>query len=181
MKPIRQFSPGAFVTLGAFLLLAILAAGALAESPHVPATVRRVVDGDTIIAAIPTPGGGLQPTERVRLVGIDCPESSQIPWGPQATARLRQLVAGNPIGLEVAFQSRDRYGRLLASVWVGKDFAQEVLVREGLCMIYTVPPNVEHADRLQKAQQEARQAGRGIWSPTEGLPESPSQYRRRSR
>ncbi len=164
--------------------LALLAAWPIPASPQgplVPATVRRVADGDTVIATLQTPGRGLQATERIRLVGIDCPESRQRPWGPRATARLRQLVDGRPVTLEVALQSRDRYGRLLAAVWLERTLVQEVLVREGLCLTVTVPPNVQHADRLRRAQQEARQAGRGLWSPTEGLRESPAEYRPRRR
>lgn len=76
-------------------------------------------------------------------------------------------------------QSRDRYGRLLASVWVGETLVQDILVREGFCLISTVPPNVESADHLRQTQQEARQAGRGIWAPTGGLPDSPAENRRR--
>lgn len=175
----RLLTPVPALVLAGLLLLAALPPAAAAAGARIPATVMRVVDGDTLVAAIDTPGRGLRPTERVRLIGIDCPESRQVPWGPRATARLRQLVAGGPVALEIALQSRDRYGRLLASVWVGPTLIQDVLVREGFCLIYTVPPNVEYVGRLRQAQLDARATGRGIWSSTEGLRESPSAYRRR--
>jgi hypothetical protein len=51
-------------------------------------TVVHVVDGDTLWAALAHPGQGLAAREKVRLVGIDCPEQDQRPWGPRAAARL---------------------------------------------------------------------------------------------
>ena len=43
----------------------------------------------------------------------------------------------------------------------------EALVREGYAQVATFPPNTRYLDRFEKAQEEAREAGRGIW----GLPE----------
>jgi endonuclease YncB( thermonuclease family) len=50
---------------------------------RVHAVLHRVVDGDTVWVDIVTPGRGVAPREKVRLVGIDCPESGQRPWGPR--------------------------------------------------------------------------------------------------
>jgi micrococcal nuclease len=62
----------------------------------------------------------------------------------------------------------DRYGRLLAYVRLqdGSMF-NEVLLKEGYAQIATFPPNVRYVERFEKAQREAREAGRGLW----GLPE----------
>jgi micrococcal nuclease len=84
---------------------------------RVDATVIAITDGDTLWAEIAEPGHGLAPREKVRLVGIDCPEEDQAPWGSRATARLTALVLGHPVQIEVALQSRDRYGRLLGAIW----------------------------------------------------------------
>jgi micrococcal nuclease len=145
--------------------------------PRVDATVVVITDGDTLWAEIAAPGHGLAPREKVRLVGIDCPEKDQAPWGPQATARLAELVLGRPVALEVALQSRDRYGRLLASLWRDGQLVQEQLVREGLCVPYTVPPNVEHVDRIRSAAKLARRDG--VYAPAAPRLESPREYRRR--
>jgi micrococcal nuclease len=141
--------------------------------------VVHVVDGDTLWAEIAEPGHGLASREKVRLVGIDCPEQDQRPWGPQATARLAELVLGRPVALEVALQSRDRYGRLLASLWRDGQLVQEQLVREGFCVPYVVPPNVEYVDRIRAASEHARRDGVGIYAPAQPLLESPREYRQR--
>jgi micrococcal nuclease len=110
-----------------------------------------VVDGDTAWVAIAQPGRGLAAQEKVRVVGIDCPEQDQVPWGGAATERLRALVLGAEVELEVALQSRDKYGRLLASLRRDGHLIQEQLVGEGLCVPYVVPPNVEYVDRIRAA------------------------------
>ncbi len=40
-----------------------------------------------------------------------------------------------------------------------------LLLQEGLAQVYTVPPNVKHVDLFRRLQQEARDAGRGLWAP----------------
>ena len=176
-------------TLGVLLalVLAILAATTAAcsetDGRRVSARVVRVIDGDTLVAHLATVRSGLQNKERVRLVGIDCPESKQVGWGSRATARLAALVLGRPVILEIALQSRDRYGRLLAGVYLadGKTLVQELLVREGFCQTFVIPPNVDYVEQLRAAKIEAQRAERGIWARIGGLTESPAAYRRRSR
>ena len=147
--------------------------------PWVDATVVAITDGDTLWAEIVEPGEGLAAREKVRLVGIDCPEKDQAQWGAQATARLSALVLGASVQIEVALQSRDRYRRLLGSIWRDGQLVQEQLVREGLCVPYLVPPNVEYVDRIRAAAEQARRDGVGIYAPAGPLLESPREYRRR--
>ena len=169
------------------LVLAIHGAPTPARSEtggrRVSARVVRVIDGDTLVAHLATVRSGLQNKERVRLAGIDCPESKQAGWGSRATARLAALVLDRPVILEVALQSRDRYGRLLAGVYRadGKTLVQELLVREGFCQTFVIPPNVDYVEQLRAAKIEAQRAERGIWARIGGLTESPADYRRRSR
>jgi hypothetical protein len=68
------------------------------------------------------------------------------------------------VQIEVAVQSRDRYGRLLGSIWRDGVLVQEQLVREGLCLPYVVPPNVEYIDRIRAAGEQARRDGLGIYA-----------------
>lgn len=82
-------------------------------SPPLPAsleaTVTRIVDGDTIRVT--------GQTERVRLFGIDAPEAGK-PGGAEATAALERLIPpGTGVRLEPV--ETDRYGRLVARVFVG--------------------------------------------------------------
>lgn len=123
-------------------------------------------------------------TVRVRLIGIDAPETSPdaraarqgrqlgrdatiiAVLGRQAAAAARRLAPpSTPIRLETDVQTHDRYGRLLAYVWLPDGrMVNEILVREGWAMVLTIPPNVKYADRFLRAQQEARAASRGLWT-----------------
>jgi endonuclease YncB( thermonuclease family) len=50
--------------------------------PRIHATVVHVADGDTLWAEIARPGNGLASREKVRLVGIDCPEKDRARGAP---------------------------------------------------------------------------------------------------
>ena len=73
-------------------------------------------------------------------------------------------------------QLRDRYGRLLAYVYIGREMLNETLVRQGYAQVYTVPPNVKYVERFTTAQTAARVGGRGLWAPpaSGGSTSSPS-------
>ena len=89
-------------------------------------TVSYVVDGDTIDVT-PTVYG----RERIRLIGVDTPESSQ-PYAEEASAFTRGRLEGHLIALEFDVQRIDPYKRVLAYVYLpnGTMF-NETLVREG--------------------------------------------------
>ena len=132
--------------------------------------VSRVVDGDTIVVRVGSA------SDKVRLIGIDTPESVK-PGTPvqcfalEASARTKALVPpGTPVRLDGDVEPRDRYGRRLAYVYRARDnlFVNLVLVREGYAVPYTFPPNVAHADEFVAAAAEARAAGRGLWSACPG-------------
>lgn len=126
-------------------------------------TVTRVVDGDTFVVA-----GG----ERVRLIGIDTPETvhPRRPvecFGREASRFLTGLIPpGTPVRLVYDVERLDRYSRTLAYVYRLSDglFVNAEMVRRGYAQIYTVPPNVAHVEELLAVQREARQAARGLWS-----------------
>jgi micrococcal nuclease len=125
--------------------------------------VQRVVDGDTLLLA----GGA-----RVRLQGIDTPETVREnwaveAWGPEASHFTKQFVAraGQRVRLSFGPERKDRHGRFLAFVWSGDVMLNEELVRAGLArarLDYRYSGVMKR--RLAKAQDEARRAGRGIWS-----------------
>ncbi|HXE57279.1 MAG TPA: thermonuclease family protein [Gemmatimonadales bacterium] len=132
--------------------------------------VRRVVDGDTFHCA-----DGL----KVRLIGIDTPERGQGEAARRASAALRRLVPpGSRVRLETDVQVTDRYGRRLAYAWRDTLLVNEALVREGWALLYTVPPNLRYADRLQAAQRRAREARTGLWA-TGGFACTPRDFRAR--
>jgi micrococcal nuclease len=143
--------------------------------PTGAASVTRIVDGDTIAVRI----GGR--TEKVRLLGIDTPESVK-PRTPvqcfahEASDRTHALVPpGTAVRLVRDVEARDRYGRLLAYVYRDHDglFVNLALAQEGYAGPLTIPPNVAHADELVAAARAARQAGRGLWGRCGGPHEAP--------
>ena len=86
--------------------------------------VTRVVDGDTVEL-----GNG----ETVRLVGIDAPETGEC-GHDRAADRLARLVLGQPVRLGRPDEDRDRYGRLLRYVDVGRQDAGLRLLKKGLAI-----------------------------------------------
>ncbi|MFN4071339.1 MAG: thermonuclease family protein [Thermus caldifontis] len=166
--------------LRVFLLLAVLSLG-LAQTLvpqgrlQGPVRVVKVVDGDTL---------DLEGIGRVRLIGIDAPESrmnhrasgpEELRLGKMATDYLRRLLGGRPVWVELDVRERDRYRRVLAYLYVedprgdwvygGRRFLQVNLemVRAGWADPYTVPPNVRYAHLYLEAAREARAKGRGMW------------------
>jgi micrococcal nuclease len=133
----------------------------------VDAPVQRVVDGDTIRVG---------PHERVRLIGIDTPESvkpgSPVEcFGKEASRHLESLLPrGTVVRLAGDVEQRDRYGRLLAYVYRASDglFVNAAMVSDGFAQPLTVPPNVAHAAEFVDLARAAREAGRGLWAACAG-------------
>ena len=139
------------------------------DPPAAPCVVSRVVDGDTFHC---------RDGRKVRLIGVDSPERGQGVDARRATCALVGLLpAGRTVRLEVDVAPRDRYGRVLAYVWVGATLVNEAMVRNGWAVRYTVPPNVKYADRIGRAQKKARAAGAGLWA-SGGFECTPRDYRR---
>jgi len=112
--------------LCACALLAALASVAGADARFsLGGTVVRVVDGDTLDVRL---ASGKR--ERVRLIGIDTPETGTC-HAAQATAAARGLALGKRVSLrgDATQDSRDRYGRLLAYAWLpgGRDLGFQLL------------------------------------------------------
>lgn len=144
------------------LLPLLLALPASSAPGGLEAAVVRVVDGDTIQVQM---GARL---EKVRYIGVNTPEvhhprKGEEPGGREAAEVNRGLVEGKHVRLELDVQERDRYGRLLAYVWVADTMVNAELVRRGYAQVMTIPPNVRHQQLLVKLQREAREAGRGLW------------------
>lgn len=133
--------------------------------------VKRAVDGDTLL---------LQDGRRVRLIGVDTPETKHPrrpvePFGPEASAFTRDHVEGRSVRLEFDKERRDRYGRILAYVYQeeGDWLLNEELIRAGLGRAVTrFPYSAAMKRRFRNAEQQAREAGEGIWS-TESRPQIP--------
>lgn len=140
--------------------------GDFAVSPGqtLQARVVRVVDGDTVKVL----AGGRRAT--VRYIGMDTPESVKpnTPvqcYAKAASHRNAELVDGRAVNLVVGAEPRDRYGRLLAYVYVGPTrlLVNGELLREGYARTLTIAPNDLLAGRFAALQKEAQLAGRGLW------------------
>jgi micrococcal nuclease len=135
--------------------------GPPADEAVVPVT--KVTDGDTIHV---TYHGR---DERIRLIGVDTPEVSWYGghgecFGEQAGQYSRGRLAGRTVRLEFDVDLRDRYERLLAYVYLGQELFNVTLVKLGYASADPVPPDTARASEFAAAEQEARAAGRGLWS-----------------
>jgi micrococcal nuclease len=176
-RPIRRYWHDHRV--GAFWLVCLLLLSwrvySVATSDAVPELlnegvhkVRRVVDGDTLL---------LTSGARVRLQGIDTPETVRegFPveaWGPEASQFAKDFVrrAGGRVRLTFSLERKDRYNRFLAFVWDGDVMLNEELLRAGLAKARLgFRYSGAMKSRFAKAQDEARRAGRGIWSKPAAL------------
>ena len=168
-RPYRR-EPRALILLSAIALLIAWRVVALNGTTSAPELleegiheVRRVVDGDTLL---------LETGARVRLQGIDTPETvhdrqAVEPWGPEASRFTKHFIerANRRVRLTFSLERKDRHDRFLAFVWDGETMLNEELVRAGLAHArldyhYGTPMK----RRFAKAQEEARRAGRGLWS-----------------
>ena len=130
----------------------------------VAAKVQRVVDGDTFVASV----NGRR--ERVRVIGVDTPESvdpnrPDEPFGEEASNFAKHYLNGRTVRMAGDVEPRDRYGRMLAYVWLADGtFWNALLAAEGYAQQLTIPPNVTYADLFRRLVSEARRNNRGLWA-----------------
>jgi micrococcal nuclease len=123
----------------------------------------RVVDGDTLIVR-----GKDRQKVRLRLIGIDAPESVRPEWpveyfGKEASAFTRSLVEGQRVRLEFEQERYDKYDRLLAYVYLpdGRMLNEEIL-RQGYGHAFTKFP-FKYMKRFRRLEKQARVNRRGLW------------------
>jgi micrococcal nuclease len=135
--------------------------------------VTYVYDGDTV---------KLDNGDRIRLIGIDTPESKDNPklardlertkkdkatllaMGKKAALYSNQLLLNKMVRLEEDVQPKDRYHRRLAYVYLEDGtFINDKIIRDGYAYPMTIPPNVRYADQFKQAFNEAREHKRGLW------------------
>ncbi|MEI7752277.1 MAG: thermonuclease family protein [Candidatus Omnitrophota bacterium] len=162
-------------------------------------TVTRCIDGDTL---------KLSNGEKVRLIGVDTPESKDnaklrrdsrrtgqgakeiIEMGKAAAEFTRRIVDGKQVRLDYDVQRRDKYGRLLAYVYIlvcnncdvlrtpeyeyldmtdpdGRNavciFLNATLLKAGYAQVMTVPPNVKYQESFVSLEKDARGRKWGLW------------------
>lgn len=124
------------------------------------AIVDRALDGDSI---------RLIDGREVRYIGIDTPEIHSFeggaePWAERAKEANAHLVEGRRVRLEREISDRDRFGRLLRHVYVGRVWVNGRLVEQGLAEARAFPPDTRYARKLEQLEAQAKGKGRGLWS-----------------
>ena len=141
------------------------------------AMILRIVDGDTFEIRF----DGRK--EKVRLIGIDTPESREnekaekdasrtgkdlatiVQEGHEAAAFVGTLVTiGTRVRVEQDVQPRDRYGRLLAYLFFedGRMINEEI-IKAGYASPMTYPPNVKYQELFLSAYRFAKVNKKGLW------------------
>lgn len=175
-----RVAPAALLLVSLVFLVSAPAGAVDAPSPPEDDERVRVIDvadGDTI--RVEWPDGWW---ERVRYIGIDTPEIGREPgepdepWGVEATTVNRDLVDGKRVLLERDISDTDQYDRLLRYVWVETDdgwvMVNGELVAAGLAEVRAYEPDTRHDAWLRQLQDEARDAGRGMYGDA-AEPEEP--------
>lgn len=116
--------------------------------------VKRVIDGDTFETEI---------GERVRLIGINAPEVSDI-FGEEAKQHLIELIEGKVVDLETDHiaSDRDRYGRLLRYVTLNNNDVNKQMALDGFAFAY-LKYHFDKEDEYKDAQLTAQNNSIGIW------------------
>ena len=175
MRGVFTFFPILFLTI--ILALPALAAPRPMKNGSNPrfdqpftAIVTRIHDGDTItVSTGDDPKTGTR--VKIRLVGIDAPESRQ-DFGQKAKKYVSQVALRK---VKVVPHGYDRYNRLLGEVVLGNGLnLNQLIVKEGFAWWYR-----QYSDdqELRRLEEEARQARRGLWA--DKSPEPPWDWRKR--
>ena len=127
------------------------------------AKVEWVHDGDTV---------SLDEGQKVRMIGINAPELARNdnpgqPYAKKARRIMRAMLAAsdNRVQLRYGKQREDRHGRLLAHVYLpdNSNLSAEML-RRGLAVAITIPPNDWNLECYRQAEAGARVRRLGIWA-----------------
>lgn len=108
--------------------------------------------------------------EKVRLIGVDTPESvhpdskKNNEYGKKASNYTKSLLEGKTVKLEFDVSPTDKYGRLLAYIYLENgEMLNEKLLKEGYAQVATYPPNVKYVENFKALQKEARENKVGFW------------------
>ena len=144
--------------LAIIFLIVILAAYAINASLPKPAEntyVTKVIDGDTIVVA-----GG----QSIRLLNMDTREKGQNCY-QEAKDRMIEHVLLKNVTLERDKEDKDRYGRLLRYVYADGEMVNLQMVREGLAVVYIIPPNGNYKNLFVAAESAAHEENTGcVWT-----------------
>jgi len=117
--------------------------------------VSQVIDGDSF--TIDSPKEDVE----IRLTGVNAPEASEC-FHDEATRRLTRILKEDAPALERS--GADRFGRVLAHVYVGELHVNAEMVARGLALA-TPGDGDRHEAKLLEAENTAWRSGAGLWAP----------------
>ena len=128
--------------------------------------VSKITDGDTFYVTTSS-----SEKYKIRLIGIDAPETRNVGvkarkeyFGTEAKIFVTQLLKNKKVKLTFDVQKTDRYGRVLAYVYLENGiFLNQYLVEKGYAVVSTFPPNVKFVEVFTKAEKSARNKKLGLW------------------
>lgn len=126
--------------------------------------IDHVIDGDTAVLSDGT---------SVRLIGIDAPEMVPVQQcgAMEATQLNRELIDEKTVTVRLdPFETRDRFGRLLAYLKRDETIVNVELVRSGWVCAFPFGDTRRFRDDISAAEAEARAAGRGVWGDCPPVP-----------
>jgi len=151
----RILMVAAFVVL--LLLVRFVADIGYDRAPDERFRIVDIIDGDTVKL----------PGDRLRLIGIDCPEKGE-PYYDSAICFMEAVGLNKTAKVSYSNRQRDKYGRMLGYVVIDDSlFLNAELVRRGLANVYLFSDNIADSGNvaaLIEAQNEAMDDGVGIWS-----------------
>ena len=128
--------------------------------------VSKITDGDTFYVITSS-----SEKFKIRLIGIDAPETRNVGvkvrkeyFGKEAKIFVTNLLKNKKVKLTFDVQKTDRYGRILAYVYLENGvFLNQYLVENGFAVVSTFPPNVKFVEVFTKAEKSARNKKLGLW------------------
>ena len=129
--------------------------------------VSKITDGDTFYVTTSS-----SEKYKIRLIGIDAPETRNVGvkvrkeyFGTEAKIFVTQLLKNKKVKLTFDVQKTDRYGRILAYIYLENGvFLNQYLVENGFAVVATFPPNVKYVEVFTKAEKSARNKKLGLWN-----------------
>ena len=128
--------------------------------------VSKITDGDTFYVTTSS-----SEKYKIRLIGIDAPETRNLGvkvrkeyFGTEAKIFVTQLLRNKKVKLTFDVQKIDRYGRILAYIYLENGvFLNQYLVENGFAVVATFPPNVKFVEIFTKAEKSDRNKKLGLW------------------
>ena len=128
--------------------------------------VSKITDGDTFYVTTSS-----SEKFKIRLIGIDAPETRNVGvkvrkeyFGKEAKIFVTNLLKNKKVKLTFDVQKTDRYGRILAYVYLENGvFLNQYLVENGFAVVATFPPNIKFVEVFTKAEKSARNKKLGLW------------------